>query len=114
MAGAPECGGSAAWYAGRQGGKPQRCPTHRCGSATVLAVTGALADVDAVRVLVAAAGFRHVEIRPVRRTVRFPSAEDWVRRYVAATPLAAMVARLEEPARLAVLRDTVVAIGQGG
>ena len=39
----------------------------------------ALADAEALRALVVSAGFQHVRIRTTTETVRFPSAEDYVR-----------------------------------
>jgi ubiquinone/menaquinone biosynthesis C-methylase UbiE len=53
----------------------------------------ALADIDELRTLVADAGFRDVVIRTATKTVRFPSASDYVRVQLAATPLASVVAQ---------------------
>ena len=53
----------------------------------------ALADIKELRTLVTGAGFRDVVIRTVRKMVRFPSATDYVRIQLAATPLATLVAQ---------------------
>ena len=53
----------------------------------------ALADGDALRELLVSAGFQEVTLRVVGRMVGFPSAAEFVRWYVAATPLADHVAR---------------------
>jgi ubiquinone/menaquinone biosynthesis C-methylase UbiE len=63
----------------------------------------ALADTDALRALVVGAGFRDVMIETVVNTVRFASADDYVRIQLAATPLATLIAELD-PAR----RDELV------
>lgn len=52
----------------------------------------ALADKQELRELVAGAGFQDVVIHTARKMVRFPSANDYVRIQLAATPLATLVA----------------------
>src|SRR5919201_2858935 len=74
----------------------------------------ALGDADALRALVAGAGFRDVVIRPLARTLRFPSAEEFVRRYVAGSPLAGPVGQADETARGSLLRDVAAAPGPPG
>jgi ubiquinone/menaquinone biosynthesis C-methylase UbiE len=59
----------------------------------------ALADTEELRTLVAGAGFRDVVIRTARKMVRFPSANDYVRIQLAATPLATLVAQYDAPRR---------------
>lgn len=49
-----------------------------------------LADGDTLRLLVAGAGFRNVVIATATKTVRFPSAADYVRIQLSSTPLAAL------------------------
>jgi ubiquinone/menaquinone biosynthesis C-methylase UbiE len=51
----------------------------------------ALADTAELRALVAAALFTNIEIRTVTKMVRFPSASDYVRTQLAATPLAILI-----------------------
>jgi ubiquinone/menaquinone biosynthesis C-methylase UbiE len=51
----------------------------------------ALADVEELRSLVTRGGFRDIEIRMAMKMVRFPSAAEYVRIQLAATPLATLV-----------------------
>jgi ubiquinone/menaquinone biosynthesis C-methylase UbiE len=51
----------------------------------------ALADAAGLRALVAAALFTNIEIRTATKMVRFPSAADYVRIQLAATPLAILI-----------------------
>jgi SAM-dependent methyltransferase len=74
----------------------------------------ALGDADELRALVIGAGFRDVAIRPLARTPRFPSAEEFVRRYVAGSPLAEPVGQADDAARAAVLRDVATALAPAG
>jgi hypothetical protein len=64
----------------------------------------ALADTDELRALMAGAGFRAVVIDTAVKTVRFPSAADYVRIQLAATPLARVIAQFD-----AARRDQLVA-----
>lgn len=50
----------------------------------------ALADTAGLRAMVAAAAFTNIEIRTATKMVRFPSAADYVRIQLAATPLATL------------------------
>lgn len=54
-----------------------------------------LADTSELGTLIAAAGFRDVEIRTVSKLVRFPSAVEYVRIQLAATPLATLIAQYD-------------------
>ena len=74
----------------------------------------ALADADELRALVAGAGFQDVAIRPLARTLRFPSAEEFVRRYVAGSPLAGPVGQADDAARVSLLRDVAAALAPTG
>src|SRR5919201_3926368 len=74
----------------------------------------ALGDAEELRALVAGAGSREVAIRPLARTLRFPSAEEFVRRYVAGSPLAGPVGQADETARGSLLRDVAAAPGPPG
>jgi SAM-dependent methyltransferase len=74
----------------------------------------ALSKADELRALVAGAGFRDVAIRPLARTLRFPSAEEFVRRYVAGSPLAGPVGQADDAARAALLRDVAAALAPTG
>jgi ubiquinone/menaquinone biosynthesis C-methylase UbiE len=71
----------------------------------------AFGDGDELRRFVADAGFRDVAVRPAVKVLHFPSAEDFVRRYISGVaPLAQMVAQASDSARAAVLRDVGVAL----
>jgi ubiquinone/menaquinone biosynthesis C-methylase UbiE len=70
----------------------------------------ALGDVEALRALIASAGFRDVGIRSEMGTVRFASAEDFVRYTIAATPLASLVAGVGQEARAALIRNVRAAL----
>jgi ubiquinone/menaquinone biosynthesis C-methylase UbiE len=63
----------------------------------------ALADTDELRSMIGGAGFTDVVIDTVSKTVRFPSARDYVLIQFAATPLATVLARED-----AVERDRLV------
>jgi hypothetical protein len=65
----------------------------------------ALADAEALRGLIAGAGFRNITIRPVPGTVRFPSVARFVEDYVAGSPLAGQVAKVSAEARAALLSE---------
>jgi ubiquinone/menaquinone biosynthesis C-methylase UbiE len=59
----------------------------------------ALADSDELRALMVGAGFREVIIETVINTVRFASADDYVRIQLAATPLATLIGEYDAPRR---------------
>ena len=65
----------------------------------------ALGSADDLRRLITGAGFREVVLRPAAKTLRFPSPEEFVGRYVAATPLAAVVAKASAHARAALITE---------
>jgi len=65
----------------------------------------ALGSADEVRTLVTGAGFGDVVVQPAVKTLRFPSPEEFVRRYVAATPLAAVMAKANDEARAALITE---------
>jgi len=77
----------------------------------------ALGDAGELQDLVSGAGFRDVSIRAVRKMLRFPSPEELVRRYVAATPLAIVVAQVDSGVRMAIIeevrRDLAAYTGDG-
>jgi len=64
-----------------------------------------LGEVDELRTLVVAAGFRDVTIRPAVKSLRFPSPEDFVRCYVAGSALAGLVAQVSPDIPEALLAD---------
>jgi ubiquinone/menaquinone biosynthesis C-methylase UbiE len=65
----------------------------------------ALADADALRALVSEACFEDVAIRTAKKTVRFPSAVEYVRAQLAATPLASVVSGLGDRVVGALIED---------
>ena len=65
----------------------------------------ALGSADDLRTLIDGAGFHDVVLRPAAKTLRFPSPEEFVRRYVAATPLAGVVAKASDDARAALITE---------
>ena len=67
-----------------------------------------LADRGELRRLVAEAGFRAIRIETVAKTLRFPSAADWVRIQLSAAPLASLLGGLA-PARAEQLASAVIA-----
>ena len=72
----------------------------------------ALDDPETVRGLVAGAGFRDLEIHTVTQVVRFPSPTEWLRIQAAATPLAAVIGKLEAGQRTALLEALDRDVGQ--
>jgi hypothetical protein len=70
----------------------------------------ALGNAEDLRTLITGAGFREVVVRPAAKSLRFPSSEEFVRRYVAATPLAAVVAKANDDARAALSTEVSAAL----
>jgi len=70
----------------------------------------ALGDAEELRALIAGAGFHDVMIQSAVGTVRFPSTEDFVRHYVAGTPLANLVSQVGDDARAALLSHVRTAL----
>jgi hypothetical protein len=65
----------------------------------------ALADKEELRALITAAGFRAVRIRIDSQMIRYPSLKEFVSGYLSATPVAQVAATLDEPTRVAILRE---------
>jgi SAM-dependent methyltransferase len=65
----------------------------------------ALGSGDDLRTLIAGAGFGGVVLRPAVKALRFPSPEEFVLSYVAATPLAGLVAKATDDARAALITE---------
>lgn len=70
----------------------------------------ALGSADDLRTLITGAGFDDVVVRPAAKALHFPSAEEFVRRYVAATPLAGVVAKASDNARAALVTEVSAAL----
>ncbi len=79
--------------------------THHVGPDAGILGPFALSDVDELRRLVGEAGFRDINIRQAAKLLEFPSPEEFVWRYVAATPLATVVAHIGDSARAALVND---------
>jgi len=60
--------------------------------------------------LISAAGFGEVRVQPATGMVRFPSVEQLVHSYVAGSPLAGHVAKVDDAARAALVRDVQAAL----
>jgi ubiquinone/menaquinone biosynthesis C-methylase UbiE len=65
----------------------------------------ALGDREELRALVSAAGFRTIRVRIESQMIRYPSVEEFVAGYLSATPVAGIVAKLDEPTRAAILQE---------
>ncbi len=64
-----------------------------------------LASESELRSLVERAGFHNVKIHPATKRLTFPSPDEFVKRYVAASPLAGIVARAESRSQQALLEN---------
>ena len=80
----------------------------RAGASTVKRSEHALADQDEVCRLISEAGLSDVVLETVRQTIRFASPREYVRLQIVATPMAAMVAKMESEAREAII-DAITA-----
>ena len=74
-------------------------------AAAVMRAPFSIADPEELRALIAAAGFRDIEIRPATGTVRFPSPAHLVQDYAAGSPLASFVAKTTEQTRMALISE---------
>jgi ubiquinone/menaquinone biosynthesis C-methylase UbiE len=64
-----------------------------------------LHDADELRELASAAGFRDAEVRVARKLLRLPPPADFFWQYVHSTPLAGVVAGIDEKRKAALERD---------
>jgi SAM-dependent methyltransferase len=69
-----------------------------------------LGSAEELRGLIIGSGFRDVLLRSASKVLRFPSPEGFVRRYIAATPLASVVAQATEDARNALIAAVTIAL----
>lgn len=79
-------------------------------TATTMHAAFALGEAEALQALLAEATFRNVVHRPTSKTVRFPSPEAFVQRYMAASRLAGMVAQVSHDAWTALLAEVKAAL----
>lgn len=69
-----------------------------------------LGDAEELRGLITEAGFREVRIRLAVELVRYPSAEEFLRREAASSPLAAPLSQLSDEVRAALISDIATAL----
>jgi SAM-dependent methyltransferase len=65
----------------------------------------ALGSAEELRTLLIGAGFGDIVLRPAAKTLRFAAPEEFVRLYVAATPLAGIVTQANDEARATLLAE---------
>ncbi|HEX2518031.1 MAG TPA: methyltransferase domain-containing protein [Castellaniella sp.] len=65
----------------------------------------ALGDREELRALVRAAGFRTIRVRIDSQMIRYPSLDEFLPGYLSATPVAGIVAQLDQPTRAAILQE---------
>jgi hypothetical protein len=68
------------------------------------------ADAEAVRALLADAGLRDMRVRIGIHTLRFASAEAYVRGFLAASPIAREIAAMDETARTRMMQEIVATL----
>ena len=80
--------------------------------ASFIRFTGALDSREELETQLGTAGFHEVAVRSVKRNIRFPSEEDFVWRFVQATPLALMpcVNKADTATRASVIRDVAASL----
>jgi SAM-dependent methyltransferase len=64
-----------------------------------------LSNSEALRTLTAEASFSDITVRPILKTLRFPSTDEFVTRYVSGSALANFVAGVDDDSRAALLTD---------
>ncbi len=79
-------------------------------AAKIMHAPFSLGDAEELRRLITNAGFKEVLIKLAIGTVRFPSPEEFVESYVAASPIAAHVANVNDEARKALIQAVKTAI----
>ena len=79
-------------------------------AAAPLRAAFSLGSAEELRALIAGAGFRDVAIRPVSKTHRVGPADDFVRGWLAGSPMAEAVARADDGTRAALFRDVTGAL----
>jgi len=86
---------------------------HHCpeGAATMRAPFS-LGDSEELRHLLSQVGFKEIRLRLKSRVLEFASVNDFVRQYVAGSPLAGPVAKLDGGARGALLNDVATALAK--
>ena len=69
-----------------------------------------LSDSKEVRSLLEGVGFQDVTIQPVTNLVRFPSTETFLADYIAGSPLAGTLAKVDDRVRAAIGREVSEAL----
>jgi hypothetical protein len=80
------------------------------GASAPIRAAFALSDPTDLRGLVAGAGFSRVRLRITTNLLRFPSLEQYLFGYLAATPVAAQVTLMNDRERAALLGEVVNAL----
>ena len=80
------------------------------GAGAPISAAFTLSDLNELRTLVTGAGFARVHIRIASNLLRFPSLERYVLGYLAATPVAARVASMDESGRTAMVHEVAEAL----
>jgi ubiquinone/menaquinone biosynthesis C-methylase UbiE len=65
----------------------------------------ALEDREELRALVSVAAFRTIRVRIDSQMIRYPSLDEFVPEYLSATPVAGIIAKLDQPTRAAILQE---------
>jgi SAM-dependent methyltransferase len=74
-------------------------------AAGIMRAPFALAEAEQLRALVAAGGFRDINIQSIAGTVRFPSVSRFVQDYVRGSPLSGHVAKVSDESRAALVSE---------
>jgi ubiquinone/menaquinone biosynthesis C-methylase UbiE len=69
-----------------------------------------LGDAEALRALVADAGFRDIHVQIRTHPIRFASVEAYTLGFLSATPIASEIAAMEEPVRTRMIQDVAAAL----
>ena len=83
-------------------------------AAKIMHAPFSLGDAEELRRLITNAGFKEALIKLAIGTVRFPSPEEFIESYVAASPIATHVANVNDAAREALIQDVKTAIQNYG
>ncbi|HEX2116260.1 MAG TPA: class I SAM-dependent methyltransferase [Alphaproteobacteria bacterium] len=76
----------------------------RPGASNIKRAEHVMTDAGELHGLLARAGFRDIVVNAVTQTIRFPSALEYVRLQLTATPMAALIKDLDAPAHDALIR----------
>jgi ubiquinone/menaquinone biosynthesis C-methylase UbiE len=80
------------------------------GAGTPIRAAFLLSDSNELRALISDAGFSRVHVRITTNLLRFPSLQQYVPGYLAATPIASRVASMDDRGRAEIVRDIAEAL----